>query len=179
MLADAAAAEAWPALPSAQQRAFTRGLREKPGIGRATATNTGSRMLDKVLAPRADAAYVALRVVAGLAFAFHGVQKIFGVYSKSPPELGSQLWVGGLIELVCGVAVAVGFLTVWAAFLSSGTMAVAYTQFHWKLQLGDQFWPAVNKGELALIYAFLFLYVAARGPGKLSLDGLRLGKPGG
>jgi putative oxidoreductase len=129
-------------------------------------------MLARFLSPRADAAYTALRIVAGLAFAFHGAQKIFGVYSKSPPAFGTQLWVGGAIELVCGLAIAVGLLTVWAAFLSSGTMAVAYTQFHWKLQLGEQFWPAVNKGELALLYAFVFLYFAARGPGKLSVDGL-------
>jgi putative oxidoreductase len=127
-------------------------------------------VLAKVLSPRVEAAYAALRVVSGLAFAFHGVQKIFGVYSKKPPELFSQVWFGGLIELVCGFAIAAGLFTVWAAFLSSGTMAVAYVQFHWKFRLGDDFWPAVNKGELALIYAFLFLYLAARGPGKFSLD---------
>jgi putative oxidoreductase len=127
-------------------------------------------MLHKVLAPRAELAFTALRVVSGLCFAFHGVQKIFGVFTQKPPELFTQLWFGGLIELVCGTAIALGALTVWAAFLASGTMAVAYTQFHWKGQLDGNFFPTVNKGELALVYAFLFLYLAARGPGKFSVD---------
>lgn len=127
-------------------------------------------MLAKLLAPRAEAFFAALRIVSGLAFAFHGVQKLFGLYAKSQPALGSQVWFGGLIELVCGLAIALGLFTAWAAFLASGTMAVAYVQFHWKFQLGEQLWPAVNKGELALVYAFLFLYVAARGAGPWSLE---------
>ena len=133
-------------------------------------------MLSRFLAPRTEAAYALLRIVAGLLFAFHGFQKILGVLSDFRPPVGSQLWLGGLIELVAGLAIAVGFLTPWAAFLASGTMAVAYTQFHWKLALGAGFFPAVNKGELALLYAFLFLFVACKGAGSWSLDGLRSAK---
>ena len=132
-------------------------------------------MLSKFLSPRAEAAFAALRIVTGLCFSFHGMQKLFGLYAQSQIEPFSQIWVGGVIELVCGLAIAAGLLTVWAAFLASGTMAVAYTQFHWKLQLGKDFFPAINKGELALVYAFLFLYVACHGPGKFSLDH-RLGR---
>ncbi|QRN97605.1 DoxX family protein [Archangium violaceum] len=127
-------------------------------------------MLTRVLEPRANASYAFLRIVAGLMFAFHGVQKIFGVLSEFQPPVGSQLWFGGVIELVCGLAIAVGFFTRWAAFLASGTMAVAYIQFHWKLAFGANFLPGVNKGELALLYAVLFLYIACRGAGMWSLD---------
>ena len=133
-------------------------------------------MLSRFLAPRTEAAYALLRIVAGILFAFHGFQKTLGVLSDFRPPVGSQLWLGGLIELVAGLAIAVGFLTPWAAFLASGTMAVAYTQFHWKLALGAGFFPAVNKGELALLYAFLFLFVACKGAGAWSVDGLRNAK---
>jgi putative oxidoreductase len=117
--------------------------------------------------------YAALRMVAGALFAFHGTQKILGWYATNgSPAVGSQIWVGGWIELVGGALVAVGLATRGAAFLASGTMAVAYFQFHWKLAVADGHWlPGVNKGELAVVYCFLFLFVAARGGGLLSLDG--------
>lgn len=114
--------------------------------------------------------YALLRMVAGAMFLFHGVQKTFGVMTEFVPAVGSQIWIGGLIELLGGLAIALGFGTRIAAFLCSGTMAVAYTQFHWKLDLGAKFFPGVNEGELALLYSFLFLFIACRGPGKWSLD---------
>lgn len=117
----------------------------------------------KFLARYSDPVYAILRIVTGLLFAFHGVQKIFGVLSEHHPAVGSQIWIGGLIELIAGFLIAVGFQTRWAAFLASGTMAVAYIQFHWKFQMGSAFWPAINQGELALIYCFVFLYMACRG----------------
>jgi putative oxidoreductase len=116
--------------------------------------------------PPTETSYALLRIVSGLMFAFHGVQKLFGFHSKVQPPVGSQVWFGGIIELVCGLAIALGVYPRCAAFLASGTMAVAYLQFHWKLQLGERFWPAVNQGELALLYAFLFLFIACRGGGK-------------
>ncbi len=127
-------------------------------------------MIQRILRPLTEPSYALLRVLAGAMFAFHGAQKIFGVFTSSQPAPWSQLWFGGLIELIGGGAIALGLFTSWAAFLCSGTMAVAYVQFHWKLDLGDRLWPAVNKGELALLYAVLFLFVAARGGGSLSLD---------
>lgn len=127
-------------------------------------------MLERLLEPKTDVAYVLLRIVSGLMFAFHGVQKVFGVLSDFQPPVGSQLWIGGVIELVAGLAIAAGVFTSWAAFLASGTMAVAYTQFHWKLAFGAEFFPAVNKGELGLLYSVLFLFVACRGGGPLSFD---------
>lgn len=130
-------------------------------------------MLKRLLEPKADAAYALLRIVAGLLFCFHGVQKIFGVLTEFHPPVGSQLWIGGLIELVAGIAIAAGFFTRYAAFLASGTMAVAYVQFHWRFGVGAQFLPGVNKGEPALLYAVLFLYFACRGSGRWSVDRLR------
>jgi putative oxidoreductase len=102
-------------------------------------------------------------------FAFHGMQKLFGVQSTFLPPAWSQLWFGGIIELVTGFAIAGGVFTTVAAFLASGQMAVAYIQFHWKGAFDAQFFPTVNKGELALLYSVLFLFIACRGGGKWSL----------
>lgn len=117
----------------------------------------------KFLAKYADYAYALLRIVTGFMFLFHGAQKILGVFAASQPPVLSQLWIGGIIELAGGLLVMLGLYTRWAAFICSGTMAVAYIQFHWKLQLGPQFFPIVNKGELALLYSCVFLYIACRG----------------
>ena len=122
------------------------------------------------LAKYTDQAYALLRIVTGLMFEFHGVQKLFGVLTDFQPAVGSQLWIGGVIELVCGVLVMVGLQTRWAAFIASGEMAVAYFQFHWKFQLGKQFFPTINKGELAVLYCFFFLFIACRGGGMWCLD---------
>lgn len=121
-----------------------------------------------------DHAYALLRIVAGFLFSFHGAQKILGVLTESQPEMWTQLWFGGLIELVCGLAIMLGIQTRIAAFLSSGTMAVAYIQFHWMFQFGPEFLPSVNQGETAVLYCFLFLYIACRGGVKWRLAGGRL-----
>ena len=126
-------------------------------------------MLHRVLSPFAETAYALLRIVAGALFAFHGMQKLFGILGADQPPAGSLMWVGGVIELVCGVAIALGLFTSFAAFLASGEMAVAYVKFHWKGRLDAGFFPASNGGELALVYALLFLYVACRGAGRFSV----------
>jgi len=124
----------------------------------------------KQLAKYEDHAYALLRIITGFMFAFHGAQKILGILSDFQPPMGSQLWIGGVIELVGGLAVMLGLRTRIAAFICSGEMAVAYFQFHWKFQLGAAFFPAVNKGELAVLYCFVFLLLACRGGVKWSLD---------
>ena len=124
----------------------------------------------KQLAKHSDPVYALLRIVTGFMFSFHGAQKILGILSDFQPAVGSQIWIGGVIELVAGLLVMVGLQTRWAAFLSSGQMAVAYFQFHWKFQSGPNFFPAINKGELAVLYCFVFLYIACRGGVMWCLD---------
>jgi putative oxidoreductase len=131
-------------------------------------------MLKRTLEPFEELAYTVLRLVAGLLFSVHGLQKLFGVLSDRPTvTFGNQDWFGGVIELGCGLLLALGLFTRLAAFLASGTMAVAYIQFHWKVDLDERFFPVVNHGELAVVYCFLFLYVACRGGGRWSLDARR------
>ncbi len=124
----------------------------------------------KILEQYTDSTYAMLRIVSGVIFTFHGVQKIFGILTEHQPSIGSQLWFGGAIELACGILIAIGFQSRWAAFLASGTMAVAYIQFHWKFQFGPEFFPALNGGDAAILYCFIFLYIASRGSGIWSLD---------
>ncbi len=123
-----------------------------------------------MLARYSDKAYALMRIVAGFMFSFHGAQKILGILSDFQPTAGSQLWFGGLIELICGLLVMVGLRTRWAAFLASGEMAVAYFQFHWKFRSGPEFFPTINKGELAVLYCFVFLFVSCRGGVMWCLD---------
>lgn len=111
--------------------------------------------------------YAALRIVSGLLFVVHGTSKIFD-YPVGPPE-GTPafiVWVAGLLELVGGALIAVGFMTRWAAFVCSGLMAAAYWMAHGLKHL----LPMMNGGELAVLYCFVFLYIAANGPGPYSLD---------
>ena len=124
----------------------------------------------KQLEKYADYAYALMRIVVGFMLMFHGAQKILGVLSQFQPPVGSQLWIGGLIELFGGLAVMVGFQARTAAFLCSGMMAVAYIQYHWKFQFGPNIFPALNKGELALLYCFVFLFIACRGGVKWCLE---------
>jgi len=112
-----------------------------------------------------EIAYVLLRIVAGLMFAQHGAQKLFGVLGGKAAPLFSLLGVAGVIELVAGVLIALGVLTGWMALLASGQMAVAYFRNH----AAQGFWPVENRGELAALYCFVFLYIALRGGGKARL----------
>jgi putative oxidoreductase len=131
-------------------------------------------MLEKTLGRHAERAFALLRIVSGLMFSFHGMQKIFGILTEHPqPPVASQIWFGGMIELVCGLAIAFGLATRLAAFLASGTMAVAYVQFHWRFKLGTALLPGINQGEMAALYCFLFLYLACHGAGPWSVDAAR------
>ncbi|MDZ8189045.1 MAG: DoxX family protein [Nostoc sp. ChiSLP02] len=113
--------------------------------------------------------YAILRIVTGLMFAMHGSQKLLGIPGNKPPiSLASLMGFGGLIELVGGLTIALGLLASYAAFIASGEMAVAYFMLH----ASQGFLPIVNHGELAVLYCFLFLYIAARGSGVWSIDAL-------
>lgn len=111
-----------------------------------------------------------LRIVVAILFMQHGAQKMFGVLGapRGPAELYSQAWVAGILELYGGGLLALGLGTRIVAFLLSGTMAVAYFQVH----APQHPLPIVNKGELAVLYCFVFLYFVFSGAGPWSLDRL-------
>ena len=132
-------------------------------------------LLDKALTPHSERVYAVMRIVVGVLFAFHGMQKVLGLLTDQQPPVMSQLWIGGLIEFCAGLLMAAGLFTRWAAFIASGTMAVAYLQFHWKFQFDANFFPAVNHGELAVVYCFVFLYIACNGAGPWSVEARRSG----
>jgi putative oxidoreductase len=121
--------------------------------------------MERWLGRYADELYATLRVVAGSMFAIHGAQK-FGLLGGQNVTGNPMMAVAATIELVGGLLIAVGLFTSYAAFLASGQMAVAYFMVHFR-----QGWnPVTNKGEVAVLYCFLFLYFAARGSGVCSLD---------
>ena len=125
--------------------------------------------------------YFLLRVVSGLLFFQAGSVKFLGWFGGVPKEFGgqpallSQTGIGGMLEFFGGLAIMLGLFTRPVAFILSGEMAVAYFQFHQP----NGFWPVQNHGEEAVLFCFIFLYMAARGGGDLSVDGLRKGKRAG
>jgi len=113
--------------------------------------------------------FAILRIVAGLMFAMHGTMKFFG-YPPMPKGMSGPLpplmMVAGGIELIGGVLIAIGFFTGIVAFIASGEMAAAYFMGH----ASHGFWPIENQGELAVLYCFVFLFIAAHGGGIWSVD---------
>ena len=118
-------------------------------------------------------AFALLRIVTGLLFMIHGTQKLLGVPSSGKPGTVPPFsWpagIAGIIELVCGALITIGLITGIAAFIASGEMAVAYFMAH---APHGGFWPIQNKGELAVLYCFVFLYFAAHGAGIWSVDSI-------
>ncbi|HKY09647.1 MAG TPA: DoxX family protein [Candidatus Binatia bacterium] len=125
-----------------------------------------------VLSTYQDQAYAFMRIVAGFLFLCHGLQKVFGLFggvNGAAAPLFSLLGIAGLLELIAGALIAVGLLTVPAAFIASGQMAVAYFIAHFPMR----FWPIENDGVEAVLYCFVFLYIATRGGGIWSVECLR------
>ena len=115
-----------------------------------------------------EQSYAILRMVSGFLFIWHGSQKLFGFpggfMEGVPPFI---TYIAGPIELIGGVLICIGLLTRVSAFLSSGLMAVAYWMAHSSMESP---WPSVNHGDAAILYCFVFLYIAAQGAGIWSLD---------
>jgi putative oxidoreductase len=117
-----------------------------------------------------ELAYPLMRVVIGLLLSCHGAQKIFGTFGGAPSAGDEALMtLAGVIELFGGLCIAIGLFTSSVAFLASGEMAVAYFMVHAPRGL----WPIDNGGELAVVYCFVLLAIAARGGGEFSIDRAR------
>jgi putative oxidoreductase len=114
--------------------------------------------------------YAILRIIAGLMFAMHGTQKLFGWPGTKDPATVPLMITAGVIEVVAGVLIAIGLLTSWMAFIASGEMAVAYFKAHAHPIIS---WPILNEGELAVLYCFVFLFMAGYGSGIWSVDNAR------
>ena len=110
--------------------------------------------------------YALMRIVFGFLFIFHGLQKMFGMFGGRTAELLSLRGLAGVIEIVGGTLIMIGLYTRPAAFIASGQMAFAYFLSHQP----QGFWPIQNRGEVAAIYCFAFLYIATRGKGAWGLD---------
>ena len=130
--------------------------------------------MHRVLGRYSEYFYAILRIVVGLLFVLHATQKFFA-YPPLPEgmSMGGQLppimIAAGVIELVCGLLVLFGFFASVGAFIASGEMAVAYFLGHYP----KGFWPHTNMGEAAVLFCFVFLYIAAKGSGLWSVDSLR------
>ena len=113
--------------------------------------------------------YAILRIIAGLMFAMHGSQKLMGwPGAKAAVPVASLMGIAGLVECIGGLMIAFGILTSYAAFIASGEMAAAYFKAH----APQGALPLLNRGELAVLYCFLFLYIASQGAGGWSLDAM-------
>jgi len=110
--------------------------------------------------------YAIMRIVVGFMFSCHGAQKLFGVLGGHGRVHEPMMLVAAIIEFAGGILIIVGFLTRFAAFIASGEMAFAYFTVHAPRNL----FPLVNQGELAVLYCFIFLYIASRGAVKWGID---------
>ena len=123
-------------------------------------------MFDR-LSAYAPQALAVLRIVTGLLFVLHGTQKLFGFpATEFQPPLMSLFGAAGIIELITGVMIIVGFFTRPAVFIASGTMAVAY----WMIHAPGNLFPANNGGDAAILFCFVFLYLVFAGPGAWSVN---------
>lgn len=110
--------------------------------------------------------YALLRIVSGFLFIWHGTQKLINFPADFPYPLNPLMYAAGTIEMIGGALVMIGLFTRPAAFICSGTMAAAY----WMAHGMNHLFPILNGGELAALFCFAFLFIAARGPGIWSLD---------
>ena len=130
--------------------------------------------MDTIIATWTPRMLSVLRIITGLLFMEHGTAKLlhFPPSADLPAELPPLIMVAGILELVGGALVAAGLLTRVVAFVLSGQMAVAYFMAH----APQSFFPLINHGESAILFCFIFLYLAFAGGGEWSLD--RLLRPG-
>ena len=127
---------------------------------------TSTTAVESRLASNTPVVLGVFRILVGLMFVMHGTVKLFGFPSGSPAAVGTwPAWWAGVLEVVLGLLITVGFFTRIAAFVASGMMAVAYFWMHFP----DGFWPIDNGGETAALYSFIFLLLVFTGPGAFAV----------
>ncbi len=122
--------------------------------------------LYNVLSKYNEHIYALMRIVVGFLFISHGIRKVFSLINGDLSPDNILIMTAMVIETIGGFLIIIGWFTDWAAFISSGTMAVAYFKSHAPQGL----LPINNGGELAVIFSFVFLFIASRGPGIWSVD---------
>lgn len=128
---------------------------------------TSTTAVETRLASNTPVVLGVFRILVGLMFVMHGTVKLFGFPSGSPAAVGTwPAWWAGVLEVVLGLLITVGFFTRIAVFVASGMMAVAYFWMHFP----DGFWPIDNGGETAALYSFIFLLLVFTGPGALAIN---------
>jgi putative oxidoreductase len=142
---------------------------ERIDLNERSANHEGRPSMDKALAPFGPYAYAILRIIAGLLFFCYGGQKLFGWFGGQQVPLGSLFGIAGLLEVILGALITIGLFASYAAFVASGEMAVAYFMAHFP----KSFWPLENEGEPAVLFCFIFLYMATQGSGIWSVDAAR------
>lgn len=126
--------------------------------------------MKKIMSKFKPSTYALMRVIAGAMFLCHGADKLFGTFGKDPSALPFHIhFIAGPVELVTGALIALGLFTPGAAFVACGQMAFAY----WMTHGTKSFYPIQNGGELAVLYCFVFLFMAANGSGAWSIDAMR------
>ncbi len=127
--------------------------------------------MDRIEGRWAGEALSLLRIVAALLFLLHGTSKLFGFppFPQALPEVGTLLWIGAILELIGGLLLLAGLFSRPVAFILAGEMAVAYWMFH----APRSTFPSSNMGEPAILFCFIFLLIAAAGPGPWSMDAAR------
>jgi putative oxidoreductase len=125
--------------------------------------------MEKLLGPYEPQIFAVTRILAGVLFACHGAQKLLPVLGGPMADKPPLMWLAGIIELGAGTLIALGLFASLAAFVASGMMAAAYFMSHFP----KGFWPLLNHGDLAIMFCWFFLFLAAHGAGTWSLDALR------
>jgi len=127
-------------------------------------------MLPKMLDDQKDRVHGLLRIAAGFMFAMHGTEKVIGYPPGGMMQVASEPWLLGLVEILAGILVMVGLFTAYGAFVASILCFVGYCRYHWQFQFDRYAFPAINGGEMTLLYALVFLYLACKGGGLWSVD---------
>lgn len=131
--------------------------------------------MHRILSDYEPHVYAVMRILIGVMFLCHGLQKAVGAFggvNGAPAPFFSLIGIAGWLEVILGLMIALGVFTALAAFLASGEMALAYFIGHFP----QGFWPIMNQGVDAVLYCFIFLYIATRGPGVWSIDSIGAAK---